>query len=121
MKEQVPMPSPLGTWNLQGDWLDGTLIIDSLDANGNFTNVTLDGEQLIGLWDDTSQKITFLRTNSPIPVTFENLNRLIVFTGYLLSDEGGNLTFAGTYQSFQGSGATAGRSTFGWYASPQTT
>lgn len=115
------MPSPLGTWNLQGDWLDGTLIIDSLDVNGNFTNVTLDGEKLIGLWDDASQKLTFLRTNSPIPVTFENLTRLIVFTGYLLSDEAGNLAFAGTYQSFQGSGATSQRSIFGWYALPQTT
>ena len=115
------MPSPLGTWNLQGDVLDGTLVIDGLDANGNFTNVTLDGEQLIGLWDDTGQKITFLRCNCPIPVTREYLPGLIVFTGYLLSDEGGNLTFAGTYQSFQGSGATAGRSTFGWYAKPQTT
>jgi len=119
------VPGPIGTWKLQGDWLDGTLIIESLHDNGNFTNVTLDGEHLLGLWDDASQKITFLRTNtmtnSPVTVTPEYLARLIVFTGYLLSDEAGSLAFAGTYQSFPGSGATSQRSVFGWYALPQTT
>jgi hypothetical protein len=115
------MPSPIGTWNLQGDFLDGTLIIETIDATGNLTQVTLDGEQLLGFWNEDAQKLTFLRTNSPpnSQATPEFLARLIVFTGYLISNEAGSLAFAGTYQSFQGSGATSGRSVFGWYALPQ--
>ena len=115
------MPSPIGPWNLQGDFLDGTLSIDTIDPTGNLTQVTLDGENLLGFWDEDAQKLTFLRTNSPpnAPATPEFLARLIVFTGYLISNEAGALAFAGSYQSLQGSGATAHRSVFGWYALPQ--
>jgi len=112
------MPSPIGTWNIQGDFLHLTLIIAAFDEQGNFSNVTLDLENILGFWDEGSQKITFLRTNpssNDKTATPEYLSRMMIFTGYLLSDETGSLAFAGTYHAFQGSGATSQRSLFGWY------
>lgn len=99
----------LGNWKINGNGFEGVLAIKEIDANGNIKggSKAFDNE-IIGFWDEDSRKITFMRlVDKTNPSTFQ------VYTGYLMK----NLTtIAGSFEGFQGTGATAKRSVFGWFA-----
>jgi hypothetical protein len=114
------MPSPFGIWTIIGNGFAGELRIDPPDANGNIAG-TVYGDPIIGFWDETSLRITFMRViNRNDPSTFQ------VFTGYQCATNPGvvfnppgdvtQLTFAGTFEGFSGTGATAQRGVYGWFA-----
>jgi very-short-patch-repair endonuclease len=67
---------------------------------------------IVGFWDDVSQKITFMRVfdkNDP--------SKYQIFTGYRFVDGATNYpTLAGSFEGFQGTGATAQRTLYGWYS-----
>jgi hypothetical protein len=73
---------------------------------------TIDGEALLGFWDERSKKITFMRGS--------NIRTLQAWTGYLFEnakDQKVQYTLAGTFQSFtRENGGTPERHTHGWYA-----
>ena len=112
------MAAPIGTWdiNINGFW--GLLSIQAIDPQGNLgrSSVVSDhSDPIIGFWDEVSQKITFMRLiNQNDSSTFQ------IFTGYLIVTQAdGSLALAGSFEAFQGTGATAQRVIYGWYATPQ--
>jgi hypothetical protein len=107
-------PRSLGPWSFSANDVAGQLtLID--DGSGNLSG-TIDGnQQVLGFWDATAQKVTFLRILDPAdPSTVQ------VYTGYLSSHlEGIDLivyTLLGSYQAFSGPDVTAQRNVFGWSA-----
>jgi hypothetical protein len=103
------MPLPAGQWNVNGNGFTGVLNISTVDGNGNLA-ATIYGDQVIGLWDDVSQRITFVRLPNPSdPSTAQ------VWNGYLFSNATLH-TLAGSFEGFQGSGSIARRTTYGWFA-----
>ena len=108
------MPNIRGPWNIVGNGYSGQLWIEGIDANGNLlpNSTVYNGDKIIGFWDDTAQKLTFMRlVDSGDPSTFQ------IFTGYLMhSQDDGSLALAGSFEAFQGTGAVAQRIIYGWYA-----
>jgi len=105
---------PTGNWNINGNGFRGDLVINSVDSAGRITGTVYNGQTIIGFWDESSQKITFMRIIEPSdPSTFQ------IFTGYLFRncDTGGCLyTLAGSFEAFAGTGAVAQRTLYGWFA-----
>jgi hypothetical protein len=100
---------PSGSWNMDANGFTGTLSLNPPDGAGNLTG-TMFGQPIIGYYDSTSQKITFMReTNRRI------LDTVQVFTGYLFHTGSVN-DLAGSFVAFNGTGASAGESEFGWFA-----
>jgi hypothetical protein len=100
---------PAGNWTIDANGSVGTLALNAPDAAGNITG-TVFGQSIFGYYNSTSQKITFVRNTVP-----GNLSTEQVYTGYLFHT--GNVTdLAGTFLAFNGTGANAGESEFGWYA-----
>ena len=106
------MASPVGTWDINANGFPGTLSIQQIDGAGNLGGSTVFGEQIIGLWDDTSQKLTFMRVSNPADPSTNQ-----IYTGYLMEPQGNQpMALAGSFEAFQGSGGAATRSIFGWFA-----
>ena len=104
---------PTGTWKINGNSFRGDLVITSVDGSGKLTGTIYGGQSIIGFWDEASQKITFMRLINPAdPSTFQ------IFTGYLFSNCATDClhTLAGSFEAFAGSGATAQRTVYGWFA-----
>jgi hypothetical protein len=78
-------------------------------AAGNFTG-TVFGQSIFGYYDSTSQKITFVRS-----FPGANLNTLRIYTGYYFHT-GSTNDLAGSFIAFNGTGANASESEFGWLA-----
>lgn len=99
----------LGNWEINGNGFKGALAIKQIDAQGNIVGgSTVYDHKLLGFWDEGSRKITFMRVvNAADPASLQ------IYTGYLMGD---NATLAGSFVGFGGSGATAQRSVFGWFA-----
>lgn len=96
-----------GNWNINGNGFPGVLAISGIAGDGALTG-TVYGNKILGFWDEPSRRITFMRLTQPSdPASFQ------VYNGYLMTD---NTTLAGSFEGFQGSGATAERSVFGWFA-----
>jgi hypothetical protein len=97
-----------GNWKINGNGFDGILAINNIDSNGTLVSCTVYSDPVVGLWDEASRKIVFMRLlNQSDPSTFQ------IYTGYLMID---NKILAGSFQGFKGTGATAVQSTFGWFA-----
>lgn len=96
-------------WDINGNGFTGALAIKSINGDGSLGSAsTAFGNKILGFWDEAARKITFLRLVNPNdPASFQ------VYTGYLMSDDA---TLAGSFEAFQGGGATAERSVFGWFA-----
>lgn len=108
------MVNPRGPWNINGNGYSGLLWIEGVDSQGNLLipSSTVYGQQIIGFWDDSAQKITFMRIIEP-----ENPSTFQIYTGYLMqSQTDRSLAFAGSFEAFQGTGAVANRVIYGWYA-----
>jgi hypothetical protein len=103
---------PRGDWNINANKHKGVLRINSVDAQGNL-DATLFDKRVIGFWDDGANKITFMRLSlddaHTDPSTYQ------IYTGFLIEDSLPVLT--GYFESFSGSGGTARRSQYGWFAS----
>lgn len=107
-------------WEITANGFPGKLKIDSVDKQGNLKGIMqLSGEksnEVIGLWDEHSQKIIFMRIG-------KNPSSMQMYTGYLFV---GSATFcpntelqrmmAGTFEALPGGGGTAARSIAGWAA-----
>ena len=74
------MPLPIGTWTINADGNQGTLVIGTLSAADGSGNVFFQGsatlttprqatDQITGFWDEAGQEISFLAlpTGSPYP------------------------------------------------------
>ena len=98
-------------WMMNANGFEGPFIITSIDAQGNLLG-TFFGEPIFGFWDETAQKITFMRT--PIP---NNPQTFQIYTGFLFVS-GPEVTYnlAGYFEAFAGTGATATRTLYGWFA-----
>lgn len=108
------MSAILGVWKINGNGFEGDLNIKNVDAQGKI-NGTVYGNPIQGFFDNVSGKITFQRviqSNDPAQ------NQ--VFSGYFFpTPPGDGATFyglAGTFEAFAGTGGTAQKSSFGWFA-----
>lgn len=115
------MTLPTGDWHIDANGFVGTLHIASVDQQGNVAGtLTFSGEppnQLnnVAFWNDAAQELTFIRViNQANPSTFQ------IFTGFLFPEfhtqPNGPSQLAGSFQAFKGTGGTASRSRFGWFA-----
>jgi hypothetical protein len=108
---------PLGTWEVNASGDRGPLQIVSVSRQGELRG-TLYGKAIVGFWDELAQKVIFVRLLNPAdPSTVQ------LFTGYLFRNPGGlrgvgtaTYTLAGSFEALAGTGATASRPVYGWYA-----
>ena len=108
---------PNGNWNINGNGHTGVLTITGVDAQGRLSG-TVFGQPLLGFWDSTSDAIVFMRLiDTGQPATFQ------IYTGYLFRNPispqaGQNVTYTltGSFLAFAGTGGTAARNVFGWFA-----
>jgi hypothetical protein len=109
--------SPVGTWSFDGNGYSGPLVIN-LDGGHNVTG-SLIGDPIRGFWDDAAQKLVIYRVYKNTNVGTPPIN-IQVFTGYLFpanaSQATGAQRLAGSFEAFSGTGGTATRNVFGWYA-----
>jgi hypothetical protein len=115
------MTLPLGDWDIDGNGFRGTLTINGVDGAGNLdASVVFESpqvQQVIGFWDEPSQKITFVRViNQNDPSSNQ------IYTGFRFDNERDHLTdrthtLTGYFEAFQGTGAVAARVLYGWVAS----
>lgn len=98
----------IGNWKINGNGFEGALAINQIDASGNLIGSTVYGHEMIGFWDEDARKITFIRV-----IDKSNPSSFQIYTGYLMSN---NTMIAGSFQAFQGTGATAQCSVCGWFA-----
>lgn len=106
------------TWTLNGNGHIGKLIV-SYTTQGSVTgSIYNPNEQIIGFWDNNSQKIIFMRISNPSdPSSFQ------VYTGYLFKDvrqfDGSQKcyqTLTGSFLTPAGAGGSATKNEYGWYA-----
>jgi hypothetical protein len=106
-----PISAPDGTWSIDGNGYPATLTIH-VDTAGNLVNSTYteygQSVTLVGFWDFSAGKLTFIRPLGDSPDAYQ------IFTGYLFVR--GSPIIAGTFEAFRGTGATAQRTVYGWYA-----
>jgi hypothetical protein len=106
-----------GRWHINANGFEGDLNISSVDAQGRLTGNVF-GNSIHGFWDDTEQKITFLREiNRNDPSAYQ------VYTGYRFQNPREStgapevtFTLAGDFEAFSGSGGRVNRHLFGWFA-----
>ncbi len=108
----VPTSLVVGDWSIDANGFTGTLRIHSVDSKAN-VNAEVFENKTSGFWDEESKTLVFVRIIEPAdPSTFQ------VFTGYLFANPGtaGSFSLSGSFEAFKGTGATASRSVFGWFA-----
>ena len=110
------MSAPLGSWNITGNGFQGILDINAVDGSGNLdASATVFGQTIIGFWDETSQKLTFIR----VPADSSASSAYQIYTGYKMEGslpDGATSALAGSFEAFGGTGGNASRSLFGWWA-----
>jgi hypothetical protein len=97
-----------GIWNINANSFQSDLTINAVNADGTLQATMFGGQQVVGFWDETAQKITFIGTST-------DPSRLQIYTGYQF-DGAPDPTLAGSYEAFAGTGGSAQRSVFGWFA-----
>jgi hypothetical protein len=115
------MALPLGNWRINANGYTGTLNVTAVDAQGDVTGtVTFTGEATntlngVAFWDDTAKKLTFIRV-----INANNPSMNQIFTGYWFAQNhtqpNGPSNLAGSFEAFAGTGGTAHRVLYGWYA-----
>jgi hypothetical protein len=114
----LPVSSlPLGTWEVNAGGDRGPLQLVSVSHQGELRG-TLFGTEIVGLWNDVAQQLIFVRLLNPVDPSTAPL-----FTGCRFRTPGGlrgvgtaTYTVAGSYTALVGTGATASRAVYGWYA-----
>jgi hypothetical protein len=106
---------PTGLWTVNANGYGGALLIGGV-SNGNFSGLFL-GNPIKGFWSESSQKLVFWRAIGANP------DNIQIYTAYkFLANSGqpnGSHRLAGYFEAFAGTGASAIRSVFGWYAIPR--
>jgi len=113
-----------GGWYIVGNGFEFMLHIQAIDPQGNLSGTWQENARaglVVGFWNEATWEIVFQRqglTSSPLSIQ--------TYRGYLFhgavtvppADCNGNIrqTMAGTFEAFQGSGATASAHEFGWVA-----
>ena len=90
-----------------------------MGTDGRLTG-TVFGNQITGFWNEATRTVTFFREP---PGATPNYGAVQVYTGYLFQNprvpvgsENVTLTLAGSFVALAGSGGTAQRTVYGWYA-----
>jgi hypothetical protein len=107
---------PTGNWAINANGHNGVMVLNVI--NGTVTG-TLLGNPVKGFWTESSQRLVLYRaingTTLSTPPEF-----IQIYEGYqfpaLSSNPTGPQRLAGEFQAFAGTGASATRSVFGWYA-----
>ena len=110
----TPIALPVGDWSVNANGSHGVLHISGIDAAGNIqAGSTIYGNTIVGFYDSTSGRISFIRVMESSP-TFEQ-----IYNGYLFKDiPNPTLSYlAGSFAAYQGGGGVALRMDYGWYAS----
>ncbi len=118
------MSFPTGSWEIDANGYRGRLEIPTIDGSGNLMNSSLTMtnpapepvSKVVGFWDEDAQKITFIRVLDP-----NNPEKNQVYTGYMFDnhlDKADPITYTvtGAFEAFKGTGGTANRSLYGWFA-----
>jgi hypothetical protein len=113
----MSLPGAPTEWAINANGFEGVLRISSLNGQGELAG-TVFNDEIFGFWDDASKKITFMRVvDANKPDTSQ------VYTGYWyqnpgIPQPGQNIqhTLAGSFEAFRGTGASARRAAFGWFA-----
>lgn len=99
------MPLPVGSWNIDANGADGTLVIGTA-SSGNFSG-TVFGQPFTGFFDETNQEFSFIRVMGTA-TTFPYISTAQVYYGTLFSYSpvGGttDYTLAGTFRTYPPSG-----------------
>jgi spore germination protein YaaH len=99
-----------GIWNINANGFQSDLTITAVNADGTLQATMFGGQQVVGFWDEPAQKITLIKVEST-PIDPSHLQ---IYTGYLL--DASEQTLAGSLEAFAGTGGSAQRSVFGWFA-----
>ncbi len=108
------------TWNIHANGGEDKLVLN-IDNAGNVTGQF--GTVIEGFWDADAQRLVFQRMSSS-PNVPDAMQDLQVFTGYYYlvtqktsdNHQDHHHTLAGHFEAFVGTGATAQRVRYGWYA-----
>jgi hypothetical protein len=108
---------PNGNWFVDANGFTGQLAIN-VATNGVVTG-KFNNDPIGGFWSESCQRLMFYRVTagftSSTPPQF-----IQVFTGYQFpanaSQPTGSQRLAGSFEAFSGTGGTATRNVFGWYA-----
>ncbi|SRR5258708_30096251 len=105
------MPLQSGTWSINANGFQGTLILGNPDLNGNVQGFCLDVVFQNGFWNEAEQKLTFIRQ-----VGSRN-DSIQIFTGFqFATNSTPNYYLAGWFEFFAGTGGNAPNSIAGWRA-----
>jgi hypothetical protein len=113
----TPLNLPLGDWTVDADGFHGVLHISGVDGVGNIQpGSTIFGNPIVGFYDPTSARISFIRVLAANPTSQQ------VYNGYLFRDTSNPFLFglAGEFAAYQGGGGVAQRIDYGWFASKST-
>jgi len=107
-----------GTWTANNNGFTGTIVVH-WDGIGTITG-TVFGNPMKGFYSATTNKVRFWRAAGGANVdgtasTVATADSIQIYTGYLFPC-GSYQCMAGTYESFAGTGATAVKPDYGWYA-----
>jgi hypothetical protein len=108
---------PVGDWSVNGNGSHGTLHISGIDVAGNIEpGSTIYGNPIVGFYDSTSGRISFIRALGSTAIYDQ------VYNGYIFRDlPNPSLYFlAGDFAAYKGGGGVAQRINYGWYASKST-
>ncbi len=114
LAQTLPTPLPTPTkWTINGNSFVGELNITSVDSQGNLTG-TVYGQPITGFWDGVSNKITFIR----VPANPSASSQYQIYTGFMFRNNATDPTYTltGYFEAFSGTGATARRVLYGWFA-----
>jgi hypothetical protein len=103
---------PVGDWSVNANGSHGTLFISGIDVAGNIEpGSTIYGNPIVGFYDSTSGRISFIRGSTAINEQ--------VYNGYIYKDITNPILYflAGDFAAYQGGGGVALRINYGWYAS----
>ena len=109
----TPIPLPAGDWTVNANGSHGVLHISGVDGVGNILpGSTIFGNQIVGFYDPTSARISFIRVLADFPAAEQVYNR------YLFKDTLNPLlmVLAGQFAAYQGGGGVAQRIDYGWFA-----
>jgi hypothetical protein len=110
----TPLNLPIGDWTVNANGFHGVLHISGVDGVGVIQpGSTIFGNPIVGFYDSTSARISFIRVLAANPTSQQ------VYNGYLFKDTSNPFLFelAGEFAAYQGGGGVAQRIDYGWFAS----
>jgi hypothetical protein len=109
---QTPLPLPSGSWVIIANGISDRLYISGIDGSGNIqTGSTIFGNPITGYYDSTSARINFIRVAGATSAQQ-------IYNGYLFRavSDPASYFLTGEFSAYQGTGGSAKRFEFGWFA-----